>query len=293
MSVKTHLTHLALTTLAATLTWMVSAGALQAAAGIDLPPNDPEELLSPIGGLLMVVSVLVALGTWIPHRSQYQGRRLAAQVFSVLFGVMFFMTQVETLAFNDAIEMPWQVTASTMASGFLVCLVVAAGSVRLRRKLGPPPTAGPPAALGRGALVGRFGALAALYTVLYFLVGYYIAWQFPVLRGFYSGSSELVPFPEHMSNVLAEDGWLVPLQFLRGCAWAALAWLLVTGLPPVGRLERYMLVGLALSLPLAAPLLVPQGYMPMAVRIAHSSELLIENFLFGCAALAVLQARQI
>ena len=43
-------------------------------------------------------------------------------------------------------------------------------------------------------------------------------------------------------------------------------------------------------MPLAAPLLVPQGYMLMAVRTAH---LLIENFLFGCAVATALQPRQI
>jgi len=297
MDLKTNLSHVVLTIGVTTLTWIISAGvlqaALQAATGIALPPIGPDEVMGPIGGLLMMTGVLVGLSTWIVHRSQHQGRRLAGQVFGVLFGVTFFMTQIETLAFNDAVGMPWQVVAYSVVAGLFVCAVVALMSVRLRRKLGPPPEVATPdpasVPLGRGALVGRFSALAAFYVVVYYLCGYTIAWQFPAVREFYSGSTELLSFGAQLSEVLAHDAWLVPFQLVRGFAWAGIALLLVVGLPGAGRVERYVLVGLALSLPLAAVLLVPQGYMPMSVRIGHSGELLVSNFIFGCAAMGLLR----
>ncbi len=289
MKIQRYFGHLALTTGVAALTFAVAAGVLQAAAGIELPPNDPEELLSPVGGLLMLILVLVGLSTWIAHRSRFEGRQLTAQIFVVLFGVMFFMSQIETLAFNDAVDMPWQMVAATTAAGLLVCLVVAAMGTRLRRRLDSSPAVAPALVLGRGALFSRFSILAVLYTVLYFVFGYYIAWQFPAVREFYSGSTTLVSFGEQMGNVLAQDSWLIPFQLVRGYAWAAIAYVLIMGLSATGRIERYLLVGLAMSLPLAVPLLVPQGYMPMAVRIGHSSEVFLENFLFGCAVVAMLQ----
>jgi len=49
MTIKTHVVPLSLTLLATSITWMVSSGVFLAAAGIELPPNDPDELMSPIG----------------------------------------------------------------------------------------------------------------------------------------------------------------------------------------------------------------------------------------------------
>jgi len=292
MNLETTMSHIALTTVATTATGMIVGGSLQALGSITLLPNDPDDLLSPIGGLILLVAVLVGLSTWIVHRSQHEGRRLAAQVFGVLFGVMFFMTQIETLAFNDAIHMPLGVVALGVANGFSMIAVVAAMSVRLRRRLGPAPQSAPTARLGVSSTAARFTGLAVLYVVLYFLFGYFIAWQFPAVREYYAGSTELVSFTEQMGNVLAADAWLVPFQIVRGYAWAALAYLLIRGLPAAGTVERYLLVGLSLSLPLAAPLLVPQGYMPWAVRLGHSSEVFVENFLFGCIALAMLRVKR-
>jgi len=292
MNIKTLISHLALTTGAAAFTWMISAGAFIAIAGIELPPHGPDELMSPIGGLLLLVLVLVGLSTWMVYRSQLLGRQLGMQVFAVTFGVMFFMTQMETLAFNSAVAMPWQIIASTVGAGLLVCLVVAGMSMRLKRRVGVPPGIAPAAPRTFGQRVVRSSFVAALYVVLYFLSGYYIAWQFPALREFYSGSTELLSFYGQMQAVLEADAWLVPFQLLRGYAWTGLGCLALVGLRSTGRLERYLLVGLLLSLPLAVPLLVPQGYMPMAVRIGHFPEVFLENFLLGCAVVAALGPRR-
>jgi len=45
-----------------------------------------------------------------------------------------------------------------------------------------------------------------------------------------------------------------------------------------------VLVGLALSVRLAFPVLVPNPYMPWTVRRVHFVELLTENFFFGAVA---------
>ncbi len=103
--------------------------------------------------------------------------------------------------------------------------------------------------------------------------------------------TEMLTFTGQMQTVLDADVWLVPFQLLRGLAWAGLGWLALAGLTSAGRLECYLLVGLALSLPLAVPLLVPQGYMPMAVRIAHFPEVFVSNSVFGVAAGAAIGSR--
>lgn len=55
-------------------------------------------------------------------------------------------------------------------------------------------------------------------------------------------------------------------------------------LPKAKHWERLVIVGLAMSIGLAFPILVPQAYMPTPVRLGHFPELLSSNFVFGIIA---------
>ena len=71
-----------------------------------------------------------------------------------------------------------------------------------------------------------------------------------------------------------------PLSDARGILWAALA-LLVVRMMKAGRLETALAVGLLFSVVMNAQLLLPNAYMPEAVRMAHLAETASSNFLFG------------
>ncbi len=278
---KVHLRNIPLLVLAMLLTWMLSSGAFMAMAGSsDASSTDPSEAMAALGSLLATCIAEVLVVSWFISRTHLRGGRLALQVFVIVFGVMFFMTQIETLFFNSAIEMPLGVVAATVASGFVASLAVAALSPRYARRLGQPQLA-----LGTRARTGRpmvsFAILGAAYVALYFVVGYYIAWQSEELRIFYTGAPDILPFGEHLAGTLRTDPFLAPFQFLRGLIWAAIGLSVLNSLAPRTDWQTYGIVAASLSVGLAIPLLVPNPYMPDVVRSAHFAELLLENALFG------------
>jgi hypothetical protein len=141
-------------------------------------------------------------------------------------------------------------------------------------------------------LFWKFVALSVIYLVFYFFFGYYIAWQFPALREYYSGSTDILPFVVHMQGQISNDFGLILFQILRGFLWAGIAYLVTVNITKGKLWERAILVGLAVSVGLATPLFVPNEYMPNAVRLGHFFELLIENFLFGVIATFLFQPKE-
>lgn len=134
--------------------------------------------------------------------------------------------------------------------------------------------------------------LSILYMVFYFFLGYFIAWQFPKLREFYSGSTNILNFGSHMINQVDEDPGLILFQVFRGALWTMVTYIIANSIGVKKNLEKYLLIGLLLSVGLCTPLFVPNEYMPVGVRIGHFFELLVENFLFGVIAAYVFRSKQ-
>jgi len=277
---KTNVMYILLTTIVMSLIWMIAGGVFMGMVGaIDTTDIDPLESLLSSGSLVLVSFLNVLVVAWFVNRTHLTGFGLGFRVFFLLFGVMFFMTQMETLLFNSAIKMPVEVVGATVASGALATLSVAILAVIYRRKLGPPARWDRWVDPSRN--VTKLLILAVIYMILYFVVGYYTAWQVPELRAFYSGSTDMLPFGAHMVDVLRGDIALPVFQITRGLMWAGLGYAAIVGLGNAKAWERFILVGLILSVGLATPLLVPNEYMPPVVRGGHFFELLAENFVFG------------
>lgn len=108
------------------------------------------------------------------------------------------------------------------------------------------------------------GALA--YVVAYFTAG--LA-AFPFVADFYAG------------RAMPPVALLPMIQVLRGLGFVGVALLMVRWLR-TSRGESAILVGLRLSVVGGvAPLLVPNQYLPGAVRMVHLVEVGVSNFLFG------------
>jgi hypothetical protein len=118
----------------------------------------------------------------------------------------------------------------------------------------------------------------AVFLALYYLFGYYVAWQNPTVREYYGGSDPGSFFAQILS-VTRDTPWMLPVQFVRGLLWVGLG-LLVVRMMRGGWKES----GLAASLLFAVPslyLLLPNPMMPESVRVAHLVETLPYQFLFG------------
>ena len=129
---------------------------------------------------------------------------------------------------------------------------------------------------------GLFFQLPILYLFIYLLFGYYVAWQTEALRVFYNGEATLLPFGTHLSELIRNNFTLFPFQLFRGILWAGLVWLIVR--LSTGKLFKKAFLAAALLMVPATLLLIPNPYMPEAVRLAHFWETLSSNILFGLLA---------
>jgi hypothetical protein len=123
----------------------------------------------------------------------------------------------------------------------------------------------------------RLMAICAIYIVLYFLAGAFIALRDPELQAFY----DQIGMPSL--------GIILAVQVLRGVLWAV-AGALVLGVLDAGRRTAAVLVGLVFALPVTL-LLIPNPIMPPEVRSTHFVEVASSNFLFGWATAGILTRR--
>jgi hypothetical protein len=234
---------------------------------------------------IVLANVLVL--EWYIIRSTVKGRRLFFILFLEIFGVIFFMPQIETLVFNESIGMPIALVISLIISGAIVAGVVSRLAVRLFKKQDSDAIIEYNTSLWDGPLsdlAGKFAVLAFIYLALYMLFGYYVAWQFVGLREYYSGSTVLLGFVDQWLNTLKTNPIALPLQLFRGLLWAGLAFLATRTMDTEKSWEKPVIVGLLMSIGLSLQILLPQAYMPAAVRYGHFPEILLENFIFGVIA---------
>jgi hypothetical protein len=90
-----------------------------------------------------------------------------------------------------------------------------------------------------------------------------------------------------MQTVVRKTSWLILFQIVRGLCWAGIAVLIVRMLES-GKIETALLLGYMFAVVMCAPLLLPNPYMPEAVRMAHLTETASSNFIFGVLVGAVL-----
>jgi hypothetical protein len=245
----------------------------------------PEEA-SWAGVALVLVSMINALILAYPiFRSRWHGLKLIRAVFLVQFGVETFLTQIESLYFNQAL----QITASEMIG------LVSAGAVRAlifaplavwflgrikRREQSEEKTP----AMNFPAWVWRFAGLTVLYPIVYFLFGYYVAWQWEETRLFYSGTRDILPLVTHFQGAFASDPYFLPFQLMRGALWTAFA-MLIVNMMNAKRWESALAVALIFAGLLSSGIgLFPNPYMPPMIRQSHFYELMSSMLLFGAIA---------
>ncbi len=128
---------------------------------------------------------------------------------------------------------------------------------------------------------GTLTATTVACIVLYYLCGYYIAWQSAALRQFYSGSTAIRSFWGQMAWTWSSTPWMFPYQAVRALLFVGLT------LPAIRMLRGGALrVALGTALMYAAfdggpGLIMPNPIMPPAVAHAHLVELVVWGLLFG------------
>jgi hypothetical protein len=129
--------------------------------------------------------------------------------------------------------------------------------------------------------IGTLAATTVAFVALYYLCGYYIAWQNPALRQFYSGTTEIRSFWGQIAWIWSSTPWMFPLQAGRG-----LLFVLMT-LPAVRMLRggaARVASGTALMYAVwdgSVGLIIPNPIFPPTVAHTHLVELAVWGVLFG------------
>ena len=254
----------------------------------------PEET-SRAGRALILVSLADALVlSFLILRSRRYGLGLVGTMILVHFGVETFMTQIETLYFNSAVQMGTAMFVGIVAAGALRALIFAPlavlilGRMRKAASAEEKRAAAPQSGWGK-----RLAALAVLYVAVYFTFGYFVAWQWEETRLYYTGTTAIKPFFTHFRDLFfREDPVIIPFQLLRGALWTALAMAIVR-MMRARRWEVSLAVALTFAVLLSLPLgLFPNPYMPPPVARSHFLETSSSMLLFGGIAGWVMYGRE-
>lgn len=198
------------------------------------------------------------------------------------FGVETFMTQIETLYFNRAIQMEANEIVDLVAAGALRAMIFAPLAVWF---LGKMRGSGKPeekkVTMKPSEWGWRFIAVAVSYPIIYFLFGYFVAWQWEETRLFYSGTTTILPFFTHFQGLFRSDPGILLFQLLRGALWTTLATLIVR-MMKAKRWEPPLAVALIFAGLLSSGIgLFPNPYMPVMVRQSHFFEIMSSMSVFG------------
>jgi hypothetical protein len=240
----------------------------------------PEQTGTAAMVLLAVCFLNTIVLTHIILRSRWAGWRLMATVFLVFYGVMTFMSQIESAVFVTRLPSGMLprlfLMGALIAAPFSVLAVLILGKRKADIANTEPNSR---LVMPTREWAWKLTVIAIAYLILYFTFGYFIAWQNPVVREYYGGIDE-GSFFAHMSTVLANTFWLIPFQILRAILWVAIA------LPVIRMMkgqwqETALALGLLFAVLMNAQLLLPNPYMPEAVRMTHLIETASSNFIFG------------
>ena len=248
---------------------MVISGSLlgdlaAASSGID----QRQAMTALLGAALLYAAAL----SYPVARSTWHGWRLAAAVFCVHAGIATVLIQLETAAFLLYLVpiVPAAVLPRLVLAGLLTAALYAPLLILVWGKLrgGPDAAGGRPWTFSLTGWAARFLVIGCFYAALYVFFGLFVAIPLagPAFQSYYEN--------------LNTPPWMLLFQVGRGALWAAVV------LPVLRMLrgpwwEGGLAVALLSSLLTAGALLVPNPFMPDAMRFAHFFELLSSNFVFG------------
>lgn len=233
--------------------------------------------------VLVVSSINALVLAWPLARARWYGLKLMGACGLLLFGIQTFMSQIETLFFGGAFDISTAQMRSIIVMGLLTALLFAPFAVLVMGKWRAPGglvEPSPRLRLSWSGWTGRLLLLPAVYVALYFVFGYFIAWQSPDVRQLYAGSTDILPFGEHLAQTVRTSPALFGFQYVRGLIWIGLA-MPVLFLMRGRTGEKSLAIGLLFGLLLTTQLLIPNPYMPSAVRWAHFVETSTSTLLYG------------
>jgi len=242
--------------------------------------SDPGLLPSPLDILVVSATHVLVVG-WIIRNSRWTGVKLAAALSLAYYGTQTFMAQIETWYFLSEITVDPEMLSGLFLMGLFPSLIfIPVATLILGKEYGEPDDASYVEEMPVIQWFWKLGLIAVVYVVLYFMAGYFIAWQNPAVRAFYGGG-DLGGFWQQMSNNLDFYPGLLPFQLLRGVLWALFV-LPVIRMTKGPAWKTGLLVGMLIGVLFNIGHIMANPFIPDAsVRLSHLVETASSNFVFG------------
>lgn len=247
-----------------------------AASSVIIGLADSAQTADPVSTavFMLIVSLLhSAVLSYLIIRSRWSGWRLVLTIFFVYYGVMTFLSQIETIVFlqhlTDIIQ-PEKVPR-LFIQGAVVAAIISPLAVLVHGKIRADDKRQEPARVLDMSLqewVKRLIWIAIAYIIIYISFG---ALVFKPLAG--------EAFQQYYGD-LQMPGWILLFQAGRAMIWTALA-VPVIRMMEGRRWEAGLAVALSYSIFMGTLLLIPTEVMPAKIRMAHFVEVVSSNFLFG------------
>ena len=267
-----------------TFLWAVIIYASQTLFGIQMGESQGSQsrillAMLAVGGVNTAVLMIPIL------RSRWHGMKLLAATAFCIYIVQFFQGEIEVLFFDASLQAPAMLVYSHLTAGavfaFLYGLIACAILGRLRERSDDRDGSGERSRMPTGQFMIKFLVLSiVIYPLIYFLFGYFVAWQSPHIREYYSGITHMLPFFRHFENLFRSNPLILPWQMFRGLIWV-LVIVIFTRMQKGPGWMKALSLGLFLSLLMNAQMLIPNPIMPADVRFVHFIETASSNFLFG------------
>ncbi len=239
------------------------------------PPSQAVELLALLG-VCFLESVVLG---YLVLRSGGSGRKLIGAVFLAFYGLGTVVAQIDSLIYLPG-RLPQGMIGKIFLGGAITAGLFSPLAVLILGKMRAesPPAGGRRPGGAAGHWAGKLAALAALYVVVYYTFGYFVAWKSPVVRQYYGGTDPGSFFAQ-MAGIWTATPWMFAVQAFRGLLWVLFA------LPAIRMLMtprwETALAAAMLFAVWSAMLLLPNPYMPEGIRMIHLVETATSNFLFG------------
>jgi len=231
------------------------------------------------GFLFFLVSALNAgIILTLIYKARYTGWKLAGLVFLVSFGIQYFMSQIETVWFNDSLGLPGKGIAAIVFGGAFTLIAFSVIAVWITGKFKTEPNNIDDSDRFRFSIKKIVVLSAVIWPLIYFAFGYFVAWQFKEVRLLYSGTTEMDSLLEIMKGNFESGLYL--FQIFRGFLWVYIG-ILVLRMAWGTRISKGILLGLLFTILGSSGLLLPNPIMPEMVRMAHLLETSTSSFIWG------------
>ncbi|HPG32943.1 MAG: hypothetical protein H6541_05240 [Lentimicrobiaceae bacterium] len=265
----------------------------QAVASL-MPPTMSEPGLVGMGtGMLIVGVAHTCMIMALILSSRWKGLKLMLSLALAYYGAVTFVMQIETWYFLSDITVNPGLLARLFIMGLPVAFIYIPLAVWILGKARGQNTDNERDIrfMPAGQWLWKLGVIAISYVCLYWLAGYYIAWQNPELRAFYGSPGDILPFWTHTIQTLSNDPGLFPFQILRAMIWTVCAWVVIRN----SKLNIWwtaLLVGCFFSVPQNLGHIMENPILPLAsVRLSHFIETATSTFVFGVIIVLLLYRR--